>query len=99
MLQQENPDDYAIATGKSYSVKDFLGEAFSLVGLKWEDYVKVDPRFFRANEIPSLRGDATKAKEKLNWTASCDFKQLVRLMVEHDLKLEGLSLKDLKEAD
>ena len=92
MLQQEKPDDYVIATGENHSVKNFLTEAFSLVGLKWENYVQIDPQFLRKNELYSLCGDSKKAKDKLNWMPTCNFKSLVRIMVEHDLSLEGLNI-------
>lgn len=92
MLQKEKPDDYVIATGKNHSVRDFLTEAFSLVGLEWEKYVQIDSQFFRKNEVYSLRGDFKKAKDKLNWKPTCDFKKLVRIMVKHDLSMEGLDI-------
>ncbi len=84
MLQQYVPDDYIIATGEAHSVKEFLEIAFSYVGLKWQDYVKVDHKFFRPSEINILKGDATKAKEKLGWENKCKFEDLVCDMVEAD---------------
>ncbi|MCY4643735.1 MAG: GDP-mannose 4,6-dehydratase [Bacteriovoracales bacterium] len=95
-LQQDQPDDYVIATGENYSVRDFLDESFSLVGLDWKKYVQIDPRLYRPNEVSSLCGDAKKAREKLNWKPKCSFRQLVRLMLESDLNLEGLNLKDFE---
>lgn len=92
MLQQETADDYVIATGETYSVRDFLTESFSLVGLDWQNYVEIDPRYFRPAEVDLLIGDASKAKEKLNWTPKTSFKELVRLMVENDLKEQNLCL-------
>ncbi len=87
MLQQEKADDYVLATGYSYSVKEFLEEAFGLVDLNWEDYVEIDPRYFRPAEVDALQGDATKAKEKLGWKPKVALQGLVKMMVEHDLRL------------
>lgn len=87
MLQQDKPDDYVVATGTNYSVKDLLAEAFGQVGLKWEDYVEIDPRYFRPAEVDNLHGDATKAKKVLGWKPKVDFKGLVKMMVEHDMEL------------
>ena len=95
MLQQDNPEDFVIATGETYSVKDFLEESFSLVNLNWEDYVEIDLRYFRPAEVDLLIGDAAKAKEKLGWTPKTSFKELVKLMVESDLAVEGISLQAL----
>ncbi|TDA66365.1 MAG: SDR family oxidoreductase [Chloroflexi bacterium] len=88
MLQQPLPDDYVIATGVSHSVRDFVELAFSLAGLKWEDHVRTDPKFYRPVEINELRGDASKAQEVLDWTPTVTFEQLVERMVKHDLDLE-----------
>ena len=85
MLQQDQPDDYVVATGETWSVKDFLLEAFSHAGLDWEKYVVIDPRFFRPAEVDLLLGDPTKAKTKLGWEPKVDFKTLVRMMVDADL--------------
>ena len=85
MLQQDQPDDYVVATGETWSVKDFLLEAFSYAGLDWEKYVVVDPRFFRPAEVDLLLGDPTKAKTKLGWKPAVDFKALVRMMVDADM--------------
>lgn len=87
MLQQEEPDDYVIATGETHSVKEFLEEAFGSVDLDWHDYVEIDPRYLRPSEVDILVGDATKAREKLGWQPRVTFKELVRMMVEADLKL------------
>jgi GDPmannose 4,6-dehydratase len=87
MLQVTEPDDFVIATGETYSVKEFLGEAFSLVGLDWTEFVKIDKLYFRPAEVDCLLGDATKARDKLGWRPKIGFKELVRLMVEHDLDL------------
>jgi len=85
MLQQDQPDDYVVATGETWSVKDFLVEAFSHAGLDWEKYVVIDPRFFRPAEVDLLLGDPTKAKTKLGWKPAVDFKTLVRMMVDADM--------------
>ena len=87
MLQQPEPDDYVIATGESHSVREFLEEAFSYAGLDWRDYVEIDPRYFRPTEVDYLLGDASKAREKLGWRPRVTFKELVRMMVDHDLEL------------
>ena len=102
MLQQEKPDDFVIATGKQYSVKDFINLASKLLDMKIEwsgkglnevgsfnnqDIIKIDPRYFRPTEVETLLGDASKAKEKLKWTPKVSFEQLVKEMVEEDLKL------------
>ncbi|MDR7402365.1 MAG: GDP-mannose 4,6-dehydratase [Armatimonadota bacterium] len=87
MLQQDEPDDYVIATGESHSVRELLDKAFGLLDLDWRDYVTVDPRYFRPTEVEHLRGDPTKAREKLGWRARVTFPELVRMMVEHDLEL------------
>ena len=87
MLQQEKPDDYVVATGEAYSVKEFLTEAFGQLGMDWEKYVEFDPRYLRPAEVDYLLGDSTKAQKALNWKPKCSFKQLVTMMVEHDLEL------------
>ena len=91
MLQQPKADDYVIATGETHSVKEFLQEAFQLVGLKHEEYVKLDPKYLRPTEVDLLIGDASKAKKVLNWTPRTGFKELVRGMVVADLEQEGLN--------
>ncbi len=87
MLQQDQPDDYVIATGESYSVKDLLEEAFRYMDLDWRDYVEIDARYFRPTEVNHLHGDATKAREKLGWEPKVGFVELVHMMVDHDLEL------------
>ena len=91
MMQQDEPDDYVIATGETHSVREYLNEAFSLVGLRWEDYVEIDPRYFRPLEVDILMGDASKAEKKLRWRPTVTFKQLVRIMLEADVKAEGIN--------
>ncbi len=86
MLQQPEPDDYVIATGETHSVREFLEAAFGYVNLRWEDYVEIDPRYFRPTEVELLIGDASKARRKLGWTPKVTFRELVKIMVEADLK-------------
>ncbi|MEO1519236.1 MAG: GDP-mannose 4,6-dehydratase [Cyanobacteria bacterium J06633_2] len=90
MLQQDKPDDYVVATGETYSVKQFLEMAFGYVNLNWQDYVEFDERYLRPAEVDLLIGDPTKAKEKLGWEPSVTLEGLVALMVEADLKSLGL---------
>jgi GDPmannose 4,6-dehydratase len=87
MLQQENPTDYVIATGESHSVREFLEEAFSYVGLDYNNYVEIDPKFVRPVDIKILLGDPGKAREILGWHYSANFRDLVREMVDADLAL------------
>ncbi|HEY8148575.1 MAG TPA: GDP-mannose 4,6-dehydratase [Vicinamibacteria bacterium] len=89
MLQQDTPDDYVVATGETHSVREFLEEAFSHVGLHWQDHVKVDPRYFRPAEVDVLLGDPSKARTKLGWVPRVTFKELVRLMVNADMEGGG----------
>jgi len=90
MLQQPEPDDYVIATGEMHSVRELCEVAFRLVGLDWEQYVRVDPAYFRPTEVEELCGDASKAKRVLGWQARTKFGDLVRLMLEHDLADAGI---------
>ncbi|AHB87678.1 GDP-mannose 4,6-dehydratase Gmd [Thermosynechococcus sp. NK55a] len=90
MLQQEQPDDYVVATGETHSVREFLELAFGYVGLNWEDYVEFDPRYLRPTEVDLLLGDPTKAKTVLGWQPSVTFPELVALMVEADLHAVGI---------
>jgi len=97
MLQQKKADDYVIATGVTRSVKEFLVEAFRLVGIKnWQDYIEIDPRYFRPTEVNLLKGNAAKAKKVLKWAPKITFKELVRTMLESDLKVEGFKLPKKK---
>ena len=86
MLQQPTPDDYVIATGETHSVREFLEEAFGIVGLDWQKYVEIDQKYFRPAEVDLLIGDPSKAKEKLGWEPKVKFKDLVKMMVEADIK-------------
>jgi GDPmannose 4,6-dehydratase len=89
MLQQEVPDDFVVATGKTHSVRNFLEIAFGHVGLKYEDYVVQDPRYMRPAEVDQLIGDNSKAKKILGWSPTVGFEELVTMMVDSDLKLLG----------
>jgi len=86
ILQQKEPDDYVIATGQTWSVKDFLDKAFTFVNMNWKDYVVFDERYLRPTEVDMLIGDASKAKHQLGWEAKTSFDELVKIMVESDLK-------------
>ena len=97
MLQQPEPDDYIIATGETHSVREFLDEAFGQVGLDWREHVGIDPRYFRPTEVDCLLGDPTKVREKLGWQPKVSFRELVRMMLEHDFELARQE-RTLKEA-
>ncbi len=90
MLQQDEPDDYVIGTGKSHSVKEFVKEVFAYAGLDWEKYVEIDSRYFRPTEVDFLLADVSKAKKKLNWNPKITFKELVKIMVDADMEAAGL---------
>jgi len=87
MVQQEEADDYVIATGETHSVREFVELAFAHVGLDWTKYVDIDPRYFRPAEVDLLLGDASKAHRKLGWRPRTGFEELVKLMVEADVRL------------
>lgn len=91
MLQQEQPDDYVIATNETHSVREFLELAFNYVNLDWQEYVEFDERYLRPAEVDLLIGDSTKARTQLGWTPSVTFEELVALMVEADLQALGLT--------
>ena len=89
MLQQDNPDDYVICTGETHTIREFLDAAFSYIGIAdWNDYVVVDPEFYRPAEVDYLKGDATKANTVLNWKPQTSFSELVKLMVDSDIENE-----------
>jgi GDPmannose 4,6-dehydratase len=105
MLQQEKPEDYVIASGKQYSVRDFINLSCKFLDLKiaWKgnglneigliegkDVIKIDPRYFRPTEVETLLGDPSKAKSKLNWSPKISFEQLVKEMIENDYELEKM---------
>ena len=86
MLQQDSPDDYVLATGKTYSVQQFLEETFRIAGLDIKECVEIDERLFRPHEVPLLLGDSSKARKKLKWTPGTSFCELVKMMYEYDLE-------------
>ena len=87
MLQQDEPDDYVIATNETHPVREFLEAAFGHVGLDWKQYVEIDPRYHRPAEVELLIGDASKAKRKLGWEPKTKFVTLTKLMVDADIEL------------
>jgi len=97
MLQNDKPEDFVIGTDETYSVKEFAKEAFSYVGLDWEKYVKIDSRYFRPTEVQELIADSTKAKKVLSWQPKIKFKELVRIMVDADMR--KIALKPIGEGD
>ena len=93
MLQQDEPDDYVVATGKTHTIRDLLDRAFAEIGVDdWTPYVRQDPKFFRPAEVDLLIGDASKARTKLGWEPEVDFPTLVKMMVAHDLQVETAKL-------
>jgi len=97
MLQQKTPNDYVFATGEMHSVQEFCEIAFGHVGLNWQDYVETDRFLMRPAEVGALCGDYTKAKEELGWEPKVKFEELVKIMVDHDCKLLGVSADEYKE--
>jgi len=93
MLQQDVPDDYVIATGETHSVREFLEEAFKYAELDWKKYMEIDKRYFRPLEVEFLQGDASKARKKLKWEPKVKFKELVKIMVDADIK----NLEEMKQ--
>ncbi len=86
MLQQDEPQDYVIATGESYSIRNLVETAFSYVGLNWKDYVIVDENLYRPSEIHELRGDFNKARKQLGWEPKVSFRELIQMMVDADMR-------------
>jgi len=87
MLQQDSPDDFVVATGESYTVRQFLEQAFGYAGLQWQDFVEFDPRYLRPTEVDALCGDPSKAKKAMGWSPRTSFNALVEMMVDHDMEL------------
>jgi GDPmannose 4,6-dehydratase len=87
MLQAESPDDYVIAMGETHSVRDFLDETFGYLDIDWNEYVDIDPRYYRPAEVDLLLGDSSKARRVLGWEPTINFREMVREMVDHDLEL------------
>lgn len=96
MLQQDRPDDFVVATGETHSVREFLAEAFGCADLNWEEFVEIDPRYLRPTEVDHLHGDPTRARETLGWQHRVSFRELTRMMVDHDMELarQERTLKD-----
>ena len=90
MLQQPEGDDYVVATGETHSIREFLDLAFGSVNRDWNEFVKIDPKYYRPTEVDLLIGDPTKVNQKLGWKPKTTFRQLVQLMVREDLRAEGL---------
>lgn len=91
ILQQDKPDDYVIGTGEAHTVREFLEEAFGYVDLDWNDYVKIDPRYFRPTEVDYLLANASRSKNQLRWEPRIHFHELVRIMMDADMELMGLT--------
>jgi GDPmannose 4,6-dehydratase len=92
MLQQDQPDDFVVATGKSHSVQELASKAFQVLGLDWQDFVVTDEKLYRPAEIFELRGDASKARDRLGWSPTVSFEKLIEIMVMHDYRrLQGMS--------
>ena len=89
MLQQEQAEDYVIGTGEAHSPREFLTEAFGYLDMDWKEYVKIDPRYFRPTEVDYLEADYSKARKAFNWEPRVTFRELVRIMVDADLELQG----------
>ena len=98
MLQQPEPEDYVVATGEMHSVREFVELAFSLVERDWQEFVEIDPRYFRPTEVDELQGDASRARERLGWVPRVTFGELVGLMLEADLREAGLDPDQLMVA-
>jgi GDPmannose 4,6-dehydratase len=98
MLQQDQPDDFVIATGEHRTVRELVVTAFEMVGLDWEQHVEIDKAFIRPSEVNDLQGDAGKAREKLGWEPTIGFEQMIREMLENDLSLEGVEPSDHLQA-
>ena len=90
MLQLEKADDFVIGTGEAHSVREFLEEAFSYLGMDWEEYVRIDERYFRPTEVDYLLADFSKARDVIGWEPRVKFHELVRVMVDADLEMAGL---------
>lgn len=87
MLQQDKPEDFVIATGENHSVREFLDEVFGYLEMDWNEYVEIDPRYFRPTEVDVLLGDPTKARKVLGWEPKVSFRELAKMMVDEDMKL------------
>lgn len=97
MLQQQEPDDYVIATGETHTIRELLDVAFGYLNLDWQQHVKIDPRYYRPTEVDLLIGDAGKAKKKLGWEPKVSFRELIMMMVDADLRAEKRKLEGTRE--
>jgi GDPmannose 4,6-dehydratase len=93
MLQREKPEDYVVSTNETHSVKEFCEIAFQHVGLKYQEYVEVDPQFYRPAEVDLLIGDSSKARKELGWVPDVNFNKLVAMMVDEDMKIVANEIK------
>jgi GDPmannose 4,6-dehydratase len=91
LLQQDDPDDYIVGTGESHTVREFVEEAFSYVGLDWTQYVEMDARYLRPLDVGHLVADASRARQRLGWEPKVMFKELIRIMVDADMEAVGLA--------
>jgi GDPmannose 4,6-dehydratase len=90
MLQMDTPEDYVIGTGEAPTIREFVAEVFNYANLDWEEFVEIDPRYFRPTEVDYLLADASKAKKELDWEPKITYKQLARIMLDADLEAVGL---------
>ncbi len=97
MLQQPSPQDYVIGTGQSHSVREFCERAFDLVGLDWQDFVRIDPRYYRPTEVDRLCADPSRARDELRWEPTIGFADLIERMVMHDLRNVELDLDHARD--
>jgi GDPmannose 4,6-dehydratase len=93
IVQHDTPDDWVVGTGEDHSVQEFVEEAFGLVGLDWERYVRIDPRYFRPAEVDVLRADASKVRQLLGWKPNATFHDLVHELVAAEMAANGLSFE------
>ena len=93
ILQHDKPDDFVVATEETYTVREFLAEAFGILNLDWQDFVEIESRFIRPAEVPDLLGNAEKIKRVLGWKPKVKFKELCKMMLEADLQLKGLTIE------
>ncbi|HZI20749.1 MAG TPA: GDP-mannose 4,6-dehydratase [Pyrinomonadaceae bacterium] len=98
MMQADEPDDYVLATGETHSIREFLDEVFGYLDLDWKEYVEIDPRYYRPAEVDLLLGDPTKARTKLGWEPKVTFRELARLMTDHDLRLAEREAREARHA-
>ena len=91
IVNHKKPDDFVLGTGESHSVQEFIECAFNYVGLNWEDHIKLDPQYIRPSEVDHLLSDPEKARKDLKWSTRIKFTDLVKIMVDYDMKMEGLN--------